>query len=98
MELLIQSINSLLNGVNNTKHDIEVVIDFDDSVIEDEGAIEQRALLEFNSGVIDLHEYIKITRGFDDEMASKFVEEMEKRKKVKEETAEVNEDGSEYNE
>lgn len=98
LESLIQSINSLLNGVNNTKHDIKVVIDFDDSVIEDEGAIEQRALLEFNSGVIDLHEYIKITRGFDDEMASKFVEEMEKRKKVKEETAEVNEDGSEYNE
>lgn len=94
LEALIFSINAMLNLANGTSYDVDVVIDFDDSIIEDQGAIEERALVELNSGVIDLHEYLKITRGFTDEMAKEFIDSMEARKRG-EDTEEEFGDGTE---
>lgn len=100
LEALVGSINAMLNSINNTKHEIGVTIDFDDSVIEDRKAIEQRALVELNNNIIDLHEYLKVTRGYTDKMAKDFIKEMEKREQKKKEkkVKEVNEDGTEDDE
>jgi len=93
---LIEAINGLLNYIHNTSNEVKATVNFDDSIIEDRSVIEKRALLELNEGVIDLHEYLVITRGFTDEMAQEFIDNMEKRKRgVEEEVVEVNEDGTE---
>lgn len=56
--------------------DFEVTVDFDDSIIEDDAAIQQKALLEFQSGAIDVAEYLAITRKIDRETAVKKAAEM----------------------
>lgn len=55
----------------------EIAIDFDDSIIEDEAETQRRALLEYNSGLIDAVEYHSMTRQLTREQAKEFLEEME---------------------
>lgn len=71
---------ALLSGFTS---DFEVNIGFDDSIIEDDAAIQQRALLEFQSGIIDAAEYLSITRKMDRETAEKKALEMQKDKTEK---------------
>lgn len=64
-----------LSGYNQ---DFEINIDFDDSIIEDTNAIRQRALLEFQSGIIDVAEYLVITRKIDRSTAENMAAQMQK--------------------
>lgn len=64
-----------LSGYNQ---DFEINIDFDDSIIEDTNAIRQQALLEFQSGVIDVAEYLVITRKIDRSTAEDMAVQMQK--------------------
>lgn len=82
-ELLIeQAIKDLASAVGEMlgKSDIEVSVNFDDSIIQDEDAIRNRALLEYNAGLIDAVEYFKITDGISKEEAEKKIQEMNERK------------------
>ena len=59
---------------------VEVSVNFDDSIIQDEDAIRNRALLEYNANLIDAVEYFMITDGITEEEAIKKVEKIEDRK------------------
>ena len=54
----------------------EIAIDFDDSIIEDKAETQRRALLEYNSGLIDAIEYHSITRQLTREQAKQYLEDM----------------------
>lgn len=82
-ELIIeQAIKNLAAAIGDMvgKSDIEVSVNFDDSIIQDEDAIRNRALLEFNAGLIDEVEYFVITTGISKEEAVKKVQEIADRK------------------
>ena len=55
----------------------DITINFDDSIIEDTEKEQQRAMAEYNAGLIDRVEYFALTRGLTREQAVKFVAEME---------------------
>lgn len=65
-----------LSGYNK---EAEISIQFDDSIIEDTNAVANRALLELNSGAIDLVMYYMITRGMDEDTAIADVAKMQSR-------------------
>ncbi len=59
--------------------DVDVSINFDDSIIEDNNAIRQQALIEFNAGLIDEVEYFIKVYGISEEEAIKKVEDIKAR-------------------
>ncbi len=59
--------------------DIDVSINFDDSIIEDNNAIRQQALIEFNAGLIDEVEYFTKVYGISEEEAIKKVKDIKAR-------------------
>jgi len=65
-----------LNGINP---EVEINIAFDDSIVEDTNAIAQRALLEYQSGLIDKVEYYKRVYKYTEEQAVKLSNDIEKR-------------------
>lgn len=67
------------------KEDVEITIDFDDSIIEDKGEMKRQALLEKNAGLIDEVEYFVLTRNYTEEQSIKFVNKIKKRTPIEEE-------------
>lgn len=59
--------------------EVEVSVNFDDSIIEDTNAKAQRAMLEYQQGLIDEIEYHMQVHGMDEEAAAEFVSKMRKR-------------------
>jgi A118 family predicted phage portal protein len=59
--------------------EVEVSVSFDDSIIEDTNAKAQRAMLEFQQGLIDEIEYHMQVHGMDEEAATKYVDKIRKR-------------------
>lgn len=62
--------------------DLDISINFDDSIIEDTDAIARRAMLELQEGIIDHVEYVKRVYGYTEEAAVKFVADIQKRKPI----------------
>lgn len=60
--------------------DDEISICFDDSIIEDKDAISKRALMEYQSGLIDEVEYYKKVYGLEQEAAEKLAQDIASRK------------------
>ena len=50
-------IESTFNGDKGIKLDVDITVDFDDSIIEDKAEIKRQALLELNVGLIDPIQY-----------------------------------------
>lgn len=59
--------------------DVEISVNFDDSIIQDETAIRQKAMLEYQAGLIDEVAYFMETRGLDEETAKRFVADIKAR-------------------
>lgn len=79
LEGVVKAILTLSNLYGGTAFDIEtpVAIEYDDSIIDDSEKTEQRAMAEYNAGLIDQVEYFAMTRfAGNREMAKKFVAEM----------------------
>jgi A118 family predicted phage portal protein len=68
-----------LSGYNDINA-FEISINFDDSIIEDKNSISNRALIEYNAGIIDAVEYFKITRDLGTSNAVQLTEEIKLRK------------------
>jgi A118 family predicted phage portal protein len=49
---------------------LEISVQFDDSIIEDANAVANRALIEYNAGIIGKTQYFMITRGLDEASAA----------------------------
>ena len=56
----------------------EITVDFDDSIVEDTDKEQQKAMAEYNAGLIDRVEYFVLTRNMTREQAQKLVAEMDK--------------------
>ena len=90
-EILSQAIidmsHSLLNfqkkyGDKDTekiKPELDITVDFDDSIIEDTAEKKRQAMLEYNAGLIDAVEYYVKAYNMTKEQAQKYYEEMQKR-------------------
>lgn len=76
---MIEMVKALLYIKNNSVYTGDVTIDFDDSIIEDTGAIQKRAMLELQSGIIDRTEYLVQVYKYTEEQASKFLQDIDKR-------------------
>lgn len=76
---MIQMIKALLYLKNNRIYEGDITIDFDDSIVEDTSAIQKRALLELQSGVIDNVEYFVQVYKYTKEQAEEFAEEIQER-------------------
>lgn len=59
---------------------VDISINFDDSIIEDTAEIQRQALLEYNADLIDNVQYFMDTRGLEESAAIELVAKMEKRK------------------
>lgn len=86
LEGMVRAILNLYNIYSNTNFNIntEVTIDYDDSIIDDTEKKQQKAMAEFNAGLIDQVEYFAITRNLSREQALKFVAEMKATDTMKE--------------
>lgn len=75
---LCKAILSLYNiyGKEKVNIDAEITIDYDDSIIDDTEKTQQKAMAEYNAGLIDQIEYFALTRDMTREQAQKFVAEM----------------------
>lgn len=73
-----------LYGGTNFDIDTEITIDYDDSIIDDTEKAQQKAMAEFNAGLIDQVEYFALTRKLTREQATKFVAEMKATDTMKE--------------
>lgn len=80
---LIDLCNSIatMNGIALSN---DVVVNFDDSIIQDDDAKRQKAMLEFTAGLIDEVQYHMEVYGLTEEMAIEKVEKMNNRKVLEE--------------
>ena len=64
IEGMVRAILTLSNLYGGTNYDIDtpIAIEYDDSIIDDSEKTEQRAMAEFNAGLIDQVEYFAMTR------------------------------------
>lgn len=78
IEGLCKAILNLYNIYGGKKYNIgtEITIDYDDSIIDDSEKTQQKAMAEYNAGLIDQVEYFALTRNMTREQAQKFVSEM----------------------
>ena len=83
---LCKAVLNLYNRYGGTAYDInsEVTIDYDDSIIDDTEKRQQKAMAEFNAGLIDQVEYFVLSRNMTREQAKKFVAEMQSTDTLKE--------------
>lgn len=83
---LIELVKIILNlGVNilrqpGIKEDVDINIDFDDSIIEDKGATKAQAQMEYQQGLIDEVEYHMKVYNLDEKTASEKVNKMNARR------------------
>ena len=87
IEGLVKAILTLNNtyAKGNLNVDSTVVINYDDSIIEDTEKQQTKAMAEYNAGVIDVVEYHALTRfNGDREMAEEFVAKMQLSDSVRE--------------
>lgn len=79
LEGMVKAILTLSNIYLGTTFNVEtpVAIEYDDSIIDDSEKTEQRAMAEFNAGLIDQVEYFAMTRfAGNRKLAQEFVAEM----------------------
>ena len=65
-------IESTFNGDSKIKLDVDVTVDFDDSIIEDKAELKRQALLELNVGLIDPIQYYMDIYKMTEEQAVKY--------------------------
>lgn len=90
-QAIIDMSHSLLNfqkkyGDKDTekiKPELEITVDFDDSIIEDTAEKKRQAMLEYNAGLIDAVEYYVKAYNMSKEQAQKYYEEIQKRQPEK---------------
>lgn len=78
-ESIVEMVKALLYLKLNRQYEDDITVDFDDSIIEDTGEIQRRALLELQSGVIDVVEYYVQVYKYTEEQAIEFFEKMKAR-------------------
>lgn len=96
-DCMIDVFRAILSMMNNylgisVSPDVDITIDFDDSIIEDTGETRKQAQLEYNLGLIDEVMYFMMTRKLDEKQAKKLVEEIKERMPQEETTVEGNEE------
>ena len=67
------------------KFNEDISVNFDDSIIEDTSEIQRRAMLEFQSGLIDEVEYFKRVYKYTDDQAQQFIDTMKARNPIEKE-------------
>lgn len=83
---MCRALLNLENIFNGGNYDVwqEITVDFDDSIVEDTDKEQQKAMAEYNAGLIDRVEYFVLTRNMTREQAQKLVAEMDATDTMKE--------------
>ncbi len=77
-KVLIDMVRAIL-FLGKKSNEAEISINFDDSIIEDTDSIANRAMLEFNAGLIDKVMYYMKVYKLEEEQATKIVKDIESR-------------------
>lgn len=72
-------LEAMYTGNRLIKYDLDVTVNFDDSIIEDTAEIKRQALIEYNAGLIDSIQYYIDVYKMTEEQAINFLEHMKER-------------------